>query len=88
MQNNPQSPKTNRWLDVQVVIATIAMTFVLALWNMFAGNNQVSVNNRNPLTTSSSPAISSAPSSPGTILLGGAAPSNSSTPLTTTRSSR
>jgi hypothetical protein len=27
----------NRWLDIQIVIATLAMTFTLALWNIFAG---------------------------------------------------
>jgi hypothetical protein len=33
------SPKStsNKWADMQLVIATIALTSVLALWNIFAG---------------------------------------------------
>jgi len=33
----PGSKPANRWLDVQIVIATMAMTFSLFLWNTFAG---------------------------------------------------
>lgn len=30
----------HRWLDVQVVIATLAMTFTLFIWNLLAGADQ------------------------------------------------
>ncbi|MEK6753455.1 MAG: hypothetical protein AABZ00_14455 [Chloroflexota bacterium] len=30
-------PNANKWTDVQLAIAAISMTFVLAFWNMFAG---------------------------------------------------
>jgi hypothetical protein len=30
-------PKPNKWVDIQFTIAAIAITSVLALWNMFAG---------------------------------------------------
>lgn len=33
-QNKPNS---NKWNDIQIVIAAISMTSVLAFWNMFAG---------------------------------------------------
>jgi hypothetical protein len=86
----PNKP-ANRWLDVQIVIATLAMTFVLALWNLFAGtgtiNNGSNVNSRTQITTSSS-SVSSAPSAPGTILFGGSAPSAAPSPMTVTRTSR
>lgn len=31
------APKTNKWSDVQLAIAAISMTSVIAFWNMFAG---------------------------------------------------
>jgi hypothetical protein len=34
---------TNRWLDVQIVIGTLGMTFSLFLWNIFAGANRGSI---------------------------------------------
>ena len=30
-------PTSNKWLDLQLIIAAVAMTSVLTLWNMFAG---------------------------------------------------
>jgi hypothetical protein len=30
-------PSPNKWLDIQMAIAAIAMTSVLTFWNMFAG---------------------------------------------------
>jgi hypothetical protein len=30
-------PTSNKWADLQLVIAAVSMTSVLALWNMFAG---------------------------------------------------
>lgn len=36
MATKPGSKPANRWLDVQIVIATMAMTFSLFLWNTFA----------------------------------------------------
>jgi hypothetical protein len=30
-------PTPRKWVDIQLVIATISMTAVLAFWNMFAG---------------------------------------------------
>lgn len=86
-----QNKSANRWLDVQVVIATLAMTFVLALWNMFAGSDRISNNNANlrSQTTTASSSVSSSPSASGTrILLGGSAPSTAPRPLTVTSSSR
>jgi len=37
MMTKSAQRKTNRWLDVQIVITTLAMTFTLYLWNLFAG---------------------------------------------------
>lgn len=31
------APKINKWSDIQLVIAAISMTSVIAFWNMFAG---------------------------------------------------
>jgi hypothetical protein len=33
----PPKSTSSKWADMQLVIATIALTSVLALWNMFAG---------------------------------------------------
>jgi hypothetical protein len=57
--------KTNRWLDVQIVIASLAMTFSLALWNLFSGGNQgvSSTSSFSGSKTSTSPSASSYPSS-------------------------
>ena len=32
----PVSKPANRWLDVQIVIATMSLTFSMFLWNIFA----------------------------------------------------
>lgn len=34
-------PNTNKWSDVQLAIAAISMTSVIAFWNMFAGPDKV-----------------------------------------------
>ena len=93
--------KTNRWLDVQIVIVALALTFSLGLWNLFAGNNH-SVNSG----TTSNPKVitvgASAPQPSSRIFLGGPAPQSPSfsgsapqsssfsapAPVTTTGSSR
>jgi hypothetical protein len=31
----------NRWLDVQIVVATLAMTLTLFMWNIFAGSSRL-----------------------------------------------
>lgn len=33
--------KTNKWSDIQLAIAAISMTSVIAFWNMFAGPDKV-----------------------------------------------
>lgn len=84
--------KSNRWLDVQVVIFTLALTFSLYLWNLFAGGNR-SVNSAT-VTGSQTAGQSSILSQPqGRIYLGGSAPQSPSTynapaPVTSTGSSR
>lgn len=32
---------TNKWSDIQLAIAAISMTSVIAFWNMFAGSDKV-----------------------------------------------
>jgi hypothetical protein len=84
--------KTNRWLDVQIVIATLALTFSLALWNLFAGEsrsgNSAMASNSQGTTQSSAASVPQ-----GRILLGGSAPQSPSifsapAPVTNTGSSR
>jgi hypothetical protein len=31
----------NRWLDIQILLASLAMTFTLGLWNMFARGSRL-----------------------------------------------
>jgi hypothetical protein len=31
-----QNRSKNRWLDIQVILASLAVTFTMGLWNMFA----------------------------------------------------
>ena len=84
--------KTNRWLDVQIVIVTLALTFSLALWNLFAGGSRSG--NSGIATSSQGATLSSVASQPqGRIYLGGAAPQspsifNAPAPVTITGSSR
>lgn len=83
--------KTNRWLDVQVVIVALALTFTLALWNIFSKTSQF-------LGTSSASqprgqnSTSAANQGTSRIFLGGAAPQPRSfaapSPVTITGSSR
>ncbi len=82
--------KTNRWLDVQIVILALAMTFSLSLWNLFAGGSR----SGNPVTASNPQGgtQSYSPAQPAErIYLGGAAPStfsNAPAPFASTGSSR
>ena len=95
--------KTNRWLDVQVVIVTLALTFSLTLWNLFAGGsrsvNTVAASSQrgksSPANGSSAAPAASAPQAPTRIFFGGAAPQPPSynapaapAPVTNTGSSR
>jgi len=72
--------KKNRWLDVQIVIASLTLTFSLALWNLFAGNSHPAKSGEmaNPTQVISNPKRAAAPtpsSQPATIIyLGGPAP--------------
>ena len=34
-------PNSNKWSDIQLAIAAISMTSVIAFWNMFAGPDKV-----------------------------------------------
>jgi len=91
-----QNKSANRWLDVQIVIATLTLTFSLALWNLFAGGSRPVSTGAN-LTSQSqsvaSPPPASAPLPQVRIYLGGAAPQSPSIlsapePVTNTSSSR
>jgi hypothetical protein len=68
--------KSNKWLDVQIVLITLFMTISLFLWNLFAGGSRTTSTANttsapvNPLPASS---IQTLPSGVR-ILLGGAAP--------------
>jgi hypothetical protein len=83
--------KINRWLDVQVVIVALALTFTLALWNIFSGGSQSA-----GTSTASQPrqqnSASTASQGTSRIFLGGAAPQPRSlaapAPVTITGSSR
>jgi hypothetical protein len=90
-----QNKSANRWLDVQIVIATLTLTFSLALWNLFAGGSRPVSTGAN-LTSQSqsvaspppasaplpvaSPPPASAPLPQVRIYLGGAAPQSPSIP--------
>jgi hypothetical protein len=65
--------KTNRWLDVQIVIFSLALTFSLSLWNRFAGNNQP-VSNPKEAALPTPAASPSQPAAAAIIYLGGPAP--------------
>ena len=89
--------KTNRWLDVQIVIVTLALTFSLALWNLFAGGsrsvNSGTASNVQGAASQGTTLSSAAPRPQGRIYLGGAAPQspsifNAPAPVTSTGSSR
>jgi len=54
MQKKPKK----RWLDVQIILASLAVTFTVGLWNVFAmGNRQVS-------SSTGSPPVNPPPSDP------------------------
>jgi hypothetical protein len=99
-----QNKNSNRWLDVQVVIMTIAMTASLALWNLFAKGQTGTISQVQPTKAPSSPQVTiyfgnpapqsqsvAAPSytAPADTAPSISAPSNPApVPVTTTRSSR
>jgi len=39
-------PNSNKWSDVQLAIAAISMTAVIAFWNMFAGPDKASADEK------------------------------------------
>lgn len=39
-------PNSNKWSDVQLAIAAISMTAVIAFWNMFAGTDKAKADER------------------------------------------
>lgn len=39
-------PNSNKWSDVQLAIAAISMTAVIAFWNMFAGPDKAKADER------------------------------------------
>jgi hypothetical protein len=73
--------KSNKWLDVQIVLITLFMTISLFLWNLFAGGSRTTSTatttsaSANPLPDSS---VQTLPSGVR-ILLGGPAPQQLST---------
>ena len=82
MANKP-APK--KWIDIQLVIATISMAFTLVFWNLFAGPDRESALKRaqeqaaipppEPLqTTEPVVVIQPTPLGDGKILFGGSAP--------------
>jgi len=80
----PPKQNSNKWSDLQLAIAAMAMTSVLALWNMFAGPDREKAENKVAENISPTPTIEVAPSpvveAPTmpplgyTILFGGQAP--------------
>jgi hypothetical protein len=42
----PPKVNSNKWSDVQLAIAAISMTAVIAFWNMFAGPDKVQNNEK------------------------------------------
>ena len=77
--------KKRTWIDVQIVILTVAMTAVLSLWNLFAGPDrdaelssqvdEIAVNPAPGGNTGPTPVVSSAAPAPGEkIMLGGKEP--------------
>ena len=80
-------PTPRKWTDVQLTIAAISMTSVLAFWNMFAGPDRSKADEKAVAAQQSAQAIPttaivSAPATPAptmpppgyTILFGGTAP--------------
>jgi hypothetical protein len=84
--------KTNRWLEVQIVITTLALTYGLVLWNFFAGGSRAL--NTGVAPSAQSPIIpASAPQFTGRIFFGGMAPGSAPSftapaPVAVTGSSR
>lgn len=39
-------PNSNKWSDVQLAIAAISMTAVVAFWNMFAGSDKTNADEK------------------------------------------
>ena len=39
-----QNKSKKRWLDVQIILASLAVTFTVGLWNVFARDNRLVVN--------------------------------------------
>ena len=75
-----QNKNTNRWLDVQIVIITLVMTISLFLWNFFAGGDRSTTTTAASSAPVDPPQVSSIPTPQVNvrILLGGAAPQQSS----------
>lgn len=78
-------PAPRKWTDIQMVIATIAMTTVLGLWNMFAGPDREKAAQKaaldqvkvvpTPTEIPTATAVSATMPPPGfTIIYGGEAP--------------
>ncbi len=80
-------PNSNKWTDVQLAIAAISMTSVLAFWNMFAGPDKVKADEKTeteqqtalllPTANQITPPPAPMPTMPPagyTILFGGVAP--------------
>ena len=81
-------PNGNKWSDVQLAIAAISMTSVIAFWNMFAGPDKTKADEKNaaeqqalliptvtPIAVVETPAPEiTMPPVGYTILFGGAAP--------------
>jgi cytoskeletal protein RodZ len=93
-----QNKNSHRWLDVQIVIMTLAMTVSLALWNLFASKNQTVTQTQATTPSLSSPQVTiyfgnPAPQAPAITAPSNdtpaiSAPSAAPMPVTTTRSSR
>jgi hypothetical protein len=45
-----QNRSRNRWLDIQILLASLAVTFTLGLWNMFARGSRPVVGTAIPPT--------------------------------------
>lgn len=80
-------PNTNKWSDIQLAIAAISMTSVIAFWNMFAGPDKAQADKKaveqqaaiipptvTPIVAEPTAPVVTMPPVGYTILFGGKAP--------------
>lgn len=82
----PAKPASKNWDDIKVLMAALAVTITLGLWNLFATTDKLNITQK---TVSLPPTTAPLPTQPafrGKILLGGQAPSQQTIVVPSSRS--